>query len=379
MAAWLIKGPAELLSKASLAISSQYIYQVRKTNDHRTVIQIAFASVIIFSSKHRGRVYIIHLCVECRPDPFILSGSVWACPVCAGKISERRREELKLSLDIVHRFGGSAQLWTFTAPHHVGQSLEFLLIAMNKARRKMLNRKSWKRLIPSLDVIGTIRSLEVTFSLHNGWHVHFHVLTFLSGTHDKFELMDIEEEIYAMWRSACLDSGLSEPSRAHGVSVEDGSKAAAYVGKWGLEHEMTKSHIKQGREGHFTPFDFLRQYLAGNPCFGPVFKEYAREFRGKRQLVWSDGLRDQLCLGKEQSDKELVDGVEEAAAFFARIPLSVWRVILRHELRGEVLEVCRQGKQALVDYIFQLTGENISINEPGQRGILDVPADDVPY
>ena len=283
----------------------------------------------------------------------ITCGSVWACPICAGKISERKRVELTSALAKNKEQGGSAQLWTFTAPHHLGESLKSLNDAMSIARRTMLNRKPWKRLISSLGVKGTIRGLEVTFSFQNGWHVHFHVLAVLSGV-PALSLQSIEEVIYQLWRSACLDSGLSEPSRAHGVSVEGGEQAAAYVGKWGLEHEMTKGHIKKGKEGHLTPFDFLRQYLAGDLRYGPLFKEYAQEFKGKRQLVWSEGLRDRLDLGQEETDEEIAARQDEKASLFASIPLNVWRVILKQKKRGQVLEVCAQGQEALFDYMLGL-------------------------
>ena len=284
----------------------------------------------------------------------ITCGSIWACPICSGKISERKKVEVSTVLTKNQEQGGSAQLWTFTAPHHLGQSLNFLLDAMNTARRKMLNRKTWKRLIESLGVTGTIRGLEVTFSFQNGWHVHFHVLALLSGVYTQASLASIEEAMFHLWCSASVDSGLSAPSRAHGVSVEDGSKAAAYVGKWGLEHEMTKSHIKQGREGHLTPFDFLREYLAGDLRYGAIFKEYAQEFKGKRQLVWSDGLRDKFGLGKELTDEEIAARQEESATKFASIPLNAWKIILSKNRRGQVLEVCRQGQDALFDYIIGL-------------------------
>lgn len=280
-------------------------------------------------------------------------GSVWVCPVCAGKISERRRVELKSALDTVLKYGGSAQLWTFTAPHNLDHSLNFLLDAMHQARRKMLNRKSWKRLISSLGVFGTIRGLEVTHSFKNGWHVHFHVLAFLSASSPE-SLGIIEDDIYSLWRSACSAAGLSDPSREHGVKVEDGQAASQYIGKWGLEHEMTKSHIKKGKEGHHTPFDFLRLYLAGDSRYSSLFKEYATEFRGKRQLVWSDGLRDLLHVGPELTDEEIAARVDEDATKFASIPLNVWRVIVSEKRRGEVLEVCRQGLDAFMDYVIVL-------------------------
>lgn len=284
-------------------------------------------------------------------------GSVWVCPVCQSKISTRRSAELVRAFAVNQSQGGSEQLWTFTAPHHLGQSLEFCLDAMTRARGKMLNRKPWKRLAAALKVKGTIRALEVTHSFQNGWHVHFHVLVMIDGVCTKESLPAIESGLYSMWSSACTSCGLDAPTRAHGVSVEDGTQAAKYVGKWGLEHEMTKSHIKRGKEGHYTPTDFLRLHLEGDSRYAALFREFAEAFKGKRQLVWSDGLRDRLGLGAEASDQELAESVEESAAKFAEIPLNAWRLVLKKEKRGELLQVCYLGLDALWEWLICLMDE----------------------
>ena len=42
----------------------------------------------------------------------------------------------------------------------------------------------------------------------------------------------LEEDLYHLWKAACLKFGLGEPSRKHGVVVQDGSRAS-YVSKMG--------------------------------------------------------------------------------------------------------------------------------------------------
>lgn len=150
----------------------------------------------------------------------------------------------------------------------------------------------------------------------------------------------------------------------HGVSLEDGSKAASYASKWGLEHEMTKGHVKHGREGGRTPFDLLRWYLSEkSPEAARLFTEYAREFKGRNQLLWSRGLRDLLALGQEATDEELAASQDEDASLFAEIPLNVWRIILKADRRGELLEVCRMGHDALFDYMTDLMEEAGELGE----------------
>ena len=54
--------------------------------------------------------------------------------------------------------------------------------------------------------------------------------------------------MYKVWKDCCLKAGLDEPSEKHGLDLQAGNEAGAYVAKWGLEHEMTKGHIKRARK-----------------------------------------------------------------------------------------------------------------------------------
>jgi hypothetical protein len=216
----------------------------------------------------------------------------------------------------------------------------------------------------ALGLAGTLRGLEVTHSFENGWHVHFHVLLFF---HAPFGgLQALEEALFHSWCSCCVSCGLGAPSRQHGLKLDDGSYAEKYVTKWGMEAEITKSHIKKGREGHFTPFDFLRLYTDGDLRYADLFREYTEVFKGKNQLSPSPGLRGLLGLGKEKSDEDIESEEIEKAALFAEIPLNVWRVILsktrekkNRSLIGKILvDICPQGKGALHDFIIDLYEEH---------------------
>jgi hypothetical protein len=277
--------------------------------------------------------------------------SVWLCPVCAGRISEERRQKLNLAMENNASMGGSAQLWTFTAPHNRSQSLSCLVEALSKARELMLHRKPFKRLAADLGLVGTVRALEVTYSFNAGWHVHFHVLAFLSGVSPSYDLVDIKKQMHEMWLGACLSSGLGAPSFEHGVSVDNGDRAACYVGKWGIDMELTKWHSKEGRSGHLTPFDFLRKHVEGDFRYDGLFREYAEVFSGRLQLMWSRGLADRLGVGVIKSDIEIAESLPDDRVLFANIPSDVWAVILSKELRADVLSICSRGKDALDDFL----------------------------
>ena len=82
----------------------------------------------------------------------------------------------------------------------------------------------------------------------------------------------------------------------HGLDIQDGSQADRYVAKWGLPEEMSKGHMKKGKNGGYTPFDLLELSIEDKPLYGgklpsKLFQEYAIVMKGQRQLVlgsWSE-------------------------------------------------------------------------------------------
>ena len=174
---------------------------------------------------------------------FECCGSVWGCPLCAPKITERRRVEVQGAIEKAKEMGLSVMLGTFTIPHGLGDDVKQVLAMMKKAWIRTSSGKKAKAVRQTCGFRGSIRVLEVTYG-HNGWHPHFHVLFFLDTKHSPSV---IEAIWYQLWRSCCLSVGLGEPSSEHGVRVDDGSWAARYVSKWGLESELTKGHLKRGK------------------------------------------------------------------------------------------------------------------------------------
>jgi hypothetical protein len=268
-------------------------------------------------------------------------GSLWICPVCAAKISERRRNELKTAVARAKQEGYQVLLLTQTIPHYSNQRLKPLMAKFALARTKQRQRYSWLNLADSINLAGTLRSLETTYG-QNGFHIHTHELLFIRPGAGKINIPLLMLDILSTWQRACKSAGLPTPSIEHGVDLRDGSYADQYVNKWGLEEEMTKSHVKQGRENSLTPWDFLRIVLETGDCeYADLFREYAKAFKGKRQLVWSRGLRDLLGLDDELTDLELATKEEDHAEILASLTLDQWRFILSKEVRGEVLEHAR--------------------------------------
>jgi hypothetical protein len=235
--------------------------------------------------------------------------------------------------------GGEVLLITRTFPHSLSQPLAGLLSQLAKAEDKYKSGEPWKRLYARFGFVGTVRAIECTYGA-NGWHPHIHELAFLSGPVDHAAL---QAALYGRWRSAAVRAGFAAPSPAHGLDVQDGSYAAKYASKWGIESELTKWHVKVGKESSFSPFDLLRVALHDDDAEAvdaarSLFLEYAKAFHGRRQLVYSKGLREMYALEPEITDQEAAEGQDPDAELLGMLHPDHWKALLRAGLRGHLLE-----------------------------------------
>lgn len=283
----------------------------------------------------------------------MVCGSVWICPVCAAKISERRRVELRQAFDAHRADGGFCTMITLTFSHGRSDRLEDSLKALGEAVLKFRSGKAYNSLRAELGLIGSIRALEVTYG-DNGWHPHIHLLNMHTNEIDPWDREDYEERFYNLWKASCKKVGLTT-SREHGLKLDDAAEADQYIGKWGdlvqskwgVDSEMTKANIKKGRAGSLTPFDFLRLVIEdGDLEYTPQFKEYADAMRGKTQLYWSRGLKQKFAL-EEKTDEQLAESKEELADLLGGIDWNEWRYIIHHDYRAKLLNLIEQ--HGLVD------------------------------
>jgi len=223
---------------------------------------------------------------------------------------------------------------------------------------------------------GAVWSYEVT-NKGNGWHPHVHELVFLSAP---VALDDLEEDLSRIWQGAALRAGLDLPSRVHGLTVQDGSKAAKYASKWGLESELTQWHRKHGKIESRTPFDLLRDVAENleDKQSGRLFRQYAEAFHGRHQLQFSRGLK-QLYSIAEISDEELVQAHDEDAFLLGSLDLDQWRVICTTETRGLFLEVAANGGWdavgRLLVHLRRLRDDRPDYGAPGSHDTDRTPAD----
>jgi len=304
---------------------------------------------------------------KCHFADLIICGNVWSCPVCAAKISERRRVELARAVEQHTEAGGSVLLVTFTYSHQREDDLKELLNKQAKAMTWFYQHRQYKELKKRYMKRGRVRALEVNHGQANGWHPHVHELWFLDLNLQDYQVL--RSEIFSLWFRACERYGLGLPNEAHGVDVRGGQDAASYISKygledkprdgWGIESELTKANVKKGRKGSRSPFQLLDDYQEGDKQAGALFAEYVEAFKGKRQLIWSRGLKAQFDLD-ELTDDEIAHQQDDQAELIAEIEAEDWAVILKtttptHDTRAIVLHLAEfGGAQVMGQFITDL-------------------------
>jgi len=296
---------------------------IPKSSTGKCLKVVVSDSVKIVKSKNHNKCHYVGL---------MTCGNVWTCPVCAAKISERRKKELKAAISQHEAFGGSVLLITFTHSHQREESLKSLLERQSKASQWFYRHRTYKELKKRYMKRGRVRAMEVNHGQANGWHPHMHELWFLDLNLHDYSIL--KAEIFNLWFKACERFGLGLPSEKHGIDVRGGDQAAAYVtkigeqDKWGLESELSKSHLKKGKNGSRSAFQLIDSYQEGDKQAGALFIEYAKAFKGKRQLTWSRGLKDQFDL-EDLTDEEIANKEEDDCELVSRLEKNDWYRVLK--------------------------------------------------
>lgn len=292
-----------------------------------------------------------------------ICGSVWTCPVCSAKISERRKAEIVAAADLHKSAGGGLYMVTLTWAHSRHDNLaemvkgsRLALTRLRKQRRYVANREA-------IGYAGMIRALEVTHSDANGWHPHFHELWLTDKPLTERQLRAWRNMLFEEWHEQCRRAGLGLPNRKAGIDIRPAESAAEYIAKfgrapaWGVAAELTKTHAKRGRAKSRTPWDLLRLYGEGEPRFLHLFRDYATAFFGARQVFWSEGLKAAMGVA-DLSDEELARVEEHPAQLLTTISKDDWRRVLAQpfESRALVLRLAESGGvDAVMSYLAGLS------------------------
>ena len=292
-------------------------------------------------------------------------GSVWTCPVCSAAITQQRAKEVINAQESHFKNGGQTLMTTLTHSHKLHDKLINTVPMVSLALQKFRNSRKYKTLLKSLGYSGLVRALEPTYSDNNGFHVHTHELLFIKT--DSLNIKKITDILFECWSKACKSVGLGAPSRARGVDVKESFSPSDYLAKFGLEQkwgagaELVKSHIKSGRAASLTMFDFLRIVQttkddAQKQKYIKLFQEFAYCFYGKRQLYWTNGLKNQFDI-IELTDDEIINESLDDAEIVAVVTKFDWRFLrsLAFDVRGSLLRYAELGgADAVFHYICHL-------------------------
>jgi len=302
---------------------------------------------------------------RCHYGNLVVCGSVWKCPVCNSKISEKRGSEVRPVIESHIAAGGKVAFLTFTIPHARQDILSLMLKQLQSAFNRTWISKSAKRLKKEIQMSGYIRSKEVTYGYANGWHPHLHQLVLYWSENREDEILElIKDELYPVWKNRCEKVGLGSPSYEHGLDVRGGHSAAEYLvkfgkeQKWGLDKELTKGNSKKSNDDNrYTPFDFLREYIqTESKDMTRLFLEYADAFHGSQFVTWSKGLKQKYGIDDSvQKDEEIANSVDELAKLIGRINLNDWKKILFHKKQADVLIFAEKSWEITQEYINSLS------------------------
>lgn len=251
-----------------------------------------------------------------RFDGLKSCNSVWCCPLCSARISAGRRDELNALLSGARSEGLAVVMLTLTASHKRGMVLAEWLEAFKLAKKALRNHRAWRSLKPLF--AGSVTATEVTHSEANGFHPHFHELLLWKCSAE--EALVAVEGLRSAWLASLAGVGLS--GNEHAFQVQPASAAGEYVGKFGAAEELALSGAKSGRQGSRTPWQLLAD--AGDTenraaCQdAAIWAEFAAAFRGRRQLVWSPGLKLRFGIS-EVSDDEIPDAAPQEIPELLRV------------------------------------------------------------
>jgi len=282
----------------------------------------------------------------------VTCGNVWTCPVCGAKVQERRRVEIAQAIDWAYASGLQPVMVTLTFPHRSWNKLRRLLDQQAAALKNLRAGKPWERVKARYGYQALIRSLETTYGA-NGWHPHTHELWFVRSDADPVAML---ADILNRWESACIRAGLLDPAdarqlaafRAHAVDVKGNCSASDYLAKqddskhWGADREIAKASTKAGRAKGLHPFGLLAKAADGDKRSARLYLAYAMAMKGRRQLYWSQGLKDRVGL-LDLTDEAIAEESRDPADLLGRITLDDWKTVRGAGAWPQVLNAAESG------------------------------------
>jgi hypothetical protein len=207
--------------------------------------------------------------------------------------------------------------------------------------------------------------------------VHVHALFFLESSTVAPELDALKSSMFGRWSAALRRLGLPSPLAAgQDLRVLDGAadehlsryftKAVQQAKRIGLELTSTQTKTARGVHGTRSVWSFLDDVIdQGDADSLDRWHEFQRASKGRRQLTWSQGIRELLGLRAEKSDEEVAgEELGTKADDLVLITAAGWRVVIGSRLMVPILEIVEKqglsGVRALLDVSgveYELIGE----------------------
>lgn len=309
-------------------------------------------------------------------------GQIWKCPVCAAKITERRRrlweqafsgkvvttteiEDSIIVKNVAH--GYSMAMATFTISHAFSDRLTDVIERLTRAYDLLWSGEWAVKFKRAYQVVGTIRALEITHGNH-GWHPHIHCLFVIEGEGMRYSMIEVRDNLKLRWAQSAQKAGAF-------ASIDSGCdfrvadiRVVEYIDKLGIDTtyqrldrsqiaEVTKYPTKKGRGENVALFGMLGRSLQGDDLATENWQLAQAILKGRKHISTSRGLLRLLGASQELSDdrlasREVVKYDDEVLALLER---SQWDIIDRLNARAELLNVAQSGSREVVhDFLVEM-------------------------
>jgi hypothetical protein len=265
-----------------------------------------------------------------------------------------------------------------TFKHAREDDLKHNLSMLALARTKMHAAREYKDFCQLYGFVGTIRTLEVTHSDKNGWHPHIHQLILTRSSWPISRFLRFKASYMRMWRKYASRAGLVSYDDACTFDLvsderESLRRMSDYVsGDTGFltdeeliemdnqisnldrreknnststAKEMTFQAVKMAKNESRSPMQLLRDFaISGCVYSGVLFHEYLDAFDGKRQVLWSNGLKKKFGI-KDFNDKELAEKAPVDEILLGILNKAEWSAVLANSrARGEILKIAESSE-----------------------------------
>jgi len=310
-----------------------------------------------------------------KENNFYLSGvetcsSVWNCPVCALKISQKRADQVRELLTWSQtRETFSHGFLTLTTRHSKAESCKEVKKRVLNAWRKVTQMRKYKDFGAE-----TIRALEVKYNLANGWHPHLHI-AIISECSD----VELKNFCYSFIIPKFLQLMDNESMAANQKykPIWAGNGISDYITKWDLSLELTHAQAKENFSNSFTPFGMLKELIKAPIQFTDLettagfypnkdltmkkvdddmlrieltkaFSEYTKAFKGAKQLTVSRKLKLKFKEFDLLSDEDIANEKQEAAEIKVKISRELFSSIATIRVQADIINSFQIGGIALV-------------------------------